>query len=328
MKLATLRSGGRDGTLVVVSRDLKRAILAERVGLTTLQSALEQWSIAAPRLARLSRACDQNDTETMPLDPSALASPLPRAYQWLDGSAYLSHVERVRRARGADMPLNFQQEPLMYQGGAAALPGPRDAIAIKDENWGLDFEAEIAVVTDDVPVGITSAQARDHIRLLMLANDISFRNLIPAELAKGFGFLQGKPGPAFSPVAVTPDELGDRWDGTKVHLPLVTHWNGALFGQPEAGVDMHFDFPTLIAHAAKTRPLPAGTIIGSGTVSNRERARGYSCIVEKRVVEQVESGTSRTPYMQAGERVRIEMFDQGGQSIFGAIEQAVRNWQP
>jgi len=328
MKLATVRSGRRDGALVVVSRDLSRAVSAERVGSKTLQSALEQWPKTAPELERLYRVLNRNDTDAIPLDPLALASPLPRAYQWLDGSAYLSHVERVRKARGAAMLSDYLQEPLMYQGGAAAILDPRDSILLRDESWGLDFEAEIAVITDDVPVGVTAAQARGHIKLLMLVNDVSLRHLIPAELAKGFGFLQGKPGPAFSPVAVTPDELGYSWDGTKVNLPLVTHWNGVLFGRPEAGVDMQFDFPTLIAHAAKTRPLPAGTIIGSGTVSNRDASLGYSCIVEKRVVEQVESGNARTSYMQAGDTVRIEMLDQVGHSIFGAIEQRVRIWQP
>lgn len=327
MKLATVQSSGRDGTLVVVSRDLTRAVVAARVNVGTLQSALEDWSQSAPRLELLSDALNRNDVDALSVDPSRLRSPLPRAYQWLDGSAYLSHVERVRKARGAAMPPNCFQEPLMYQGGAAALLGPRESIAIRDEGWGLDFEAEVAVITDDVPAGITPAQAPGHIKLLVLVNDISLRNLIPEELAKGFGFLQGKPGPACSPVAVTPDELGDSWDGAKIHLPLVTHWNGVLFGEPEAGVDMHFDFPALIAHAAKTRPLPAGTIIGSGTVSNTDSTRGYSCIVEQRVVEQVELGRARTSYMKAGDRIRIEMFDQAGQSVFGAIEQRVRIWQ-
>ncbi len=327
MKLATLKSGGRDGTLVLVDRELTMAFPAGQAGARTLQAALENWARIAPRLEVLSHDLNQDDLDAFPLNPFALASPLPRGYQWLDASAYLSHVERVRKARGAPMPPNALTEPLMYQGGAAVLLGPRDPILIVDENWGLDFEAEIAVVTDDVPMGVKPEQARSHIKLLMLVNDVSLRSLIPPELAKGFGFLHGKPGAAFSSVAVTPDELGAAWDGGKVHLPLVTHWNGALFGKPDAGEDMQFDFPALISHAAKTRKLPAGTIIGSGTVSNADTTRGCSCIVEKRVLEQLESGKPCTPYMREGDKVRIEMFDKEGHSIFGAIEQEVEHWQ-
>lgn len=327
MKLATLRSGGRDGTLVLVDRELNLAFPAGQAGARTLQAALEDWARIAPRLEVLYLDLNQDDLDAFPLNPFALASPLPRAYQWLDGSAYLSHVERVRKARGASMPPNALTVPLMYQGGSAAFLGPREPICLMDENWGLDFEAEIAVITDDVPIGVTPEEARSHIKLLVLVNDVSLRHLIPQELAKGFGFLHGKPGSAFSPVAVTPDELGEAWEGGKVHLPLVTHWNGVLFGKPNAGQDMQFDFPTLIAHAAKTRRLPAGTLIGSGTVSNADATRGCSCIVEKRVLEQLESGEARTPYMRQGDKVRIEMFDKEGHSIFGAIEQEVRIWQ-
>jgi fumarylacetoacetate (FAA) hydrolase len=324
MKLASLKSDSRDGSLAVVDRGLKRYFPAHRVGLPTLQFALERWTDAVPRLETVYRELNQGKRDGLPLDPAELASPLPRAYQWLDGSAYLSHVERVRKARGADMPPSFLEDPLMYQGGSARFLGPRDPIELPDEAFGLDFEAEVAVVTDDVPMGVTAEAARSHIRLLMLANDISLRNLIPAELAKGFGFLHGKPGPAFSPAAITPDEAGAAWDGGRLHGPLLSHRNGELFGRPEAGLGMQFDFGALIAHAAKTRPLPAGTIVGSGTVSNADAARGCSCIVERRMMEQIESGEARTPYLRLGERLRIEMLDRNGRSLFGAIEQEVR----
>jgi fumarylacetoacetate (FAA) hydrolase len=323
MKLASLKSGSRDGTLVIVDRELKTAFPALESGFSTLQSALENWEDAAPALETTYRAFNQRELDAPPLRPTELASPLPRSYQWLDGSAYLSHVERVRKARGAPMPPSLYTDPLMYQGGSAAFLGPRDPIRLADESWGLDFEAEVAAITDDVPVGTTAEEAASHIKLLMLVNDISLRNLIPQELAKGFGFLHGKPGPAFSPVAVTPNELGNAWDGGKIHLPLLTHRSGILVGNPDAGQGMQFDFPALIAHAAKTRPLPAGTIIGSGTVSNADTGLGYSCIVEKRVLEQIESGEARTPYLRRGETVRIEMLDRNGRSVFGAIEQDV-----
>lgn len=325
MKLASLKSAkSRDGNLAVVSRDLRHVFPAGLAGLPSLQAALENWTVAARRLETIYRELNQGKLDGLPLDPAELAAPLPRAYQWLDGSAYLSHVERVRKARGAAMPASFLEDPLMYQGGSARFLGPRDPIELPDEAWGLDFEAEIAVITDDVPMSVTAAAARSHIRLLMLVNDISYRNLIPPELAKGFGFLHGKPGPAFSPVAITPEEAGDAWDGGRLHRPLLTHRNGALFGRPEAGEGMHFDFGALIAHAARTRPLPAGTIVGSGTVSNADAARGCSCIVERRMMEQAESGMARTPYLQYGESVCIAMLDGNGQSIFGAIEQEVR----
>jgi len=324
MKLASLKSGSRDGTLAIVDRELKTAFPALESGFATLQSVLENWDDAAPALETTYRALNQRELDAFPLKPDDLAAPLPRAYQWLDGSAYLSHVERVRKARGAPMPPSLYTDPLMYQGGSAAFLGPRDPIRLADEGWGLDFEAEVAAVTDDVPMGVTAEEAATHIRLLMLVNDISLRSLIPQELAKGFGFLHGKPGPAFSPAAVTPDELGDAWDGGKVHLPLLTYRNGALVGRPDAGEGMQFDFPALIAHAARTRPLPAGTVVGSGTVSNADASRGYSCIVEKRVLEQIESGEARTPYLRRGETVRIEMLDRNGRSVFGAIEQDVQ----
>lgn len=324
MKLASLKSGGRDGTLVIVSRDLTKAIPAEQAGARTLQSALDDWGRLAPKLDVLYVDLNHDELDAFPLDPLALAPPLPRAYQWLDGSAYLSHVERVRKARGAEMPPNFLVDPLMFQGGSGAFLGSREAIRTADQEWGIDFEAELAVITDDVPMGTTPEQASAHIKLVMLANDVTLRNLVPGELAKGSGFLHSKPGCAFSPVAVTPDELGDAWDGGKLHLPLVTHWNGVLFGRPNAGDDMHFDFPTLISHAARTRSLPSGTIIGSGTVSNVDTNLGYSCIVERRVMEGAIAGSAVTPFMRHGDRVRIEVYSPDGRSIFGAIEQEVR----
>lgn len=326
MKLASLRAGGRDGTLVVVDRDLERA-----VGVTqhaaTLQAALDQWSSVAPRLNSVYAALNAGEIEGFALDCAALAAPLPRAYQWLDASAYLSHVERARRARGADVPSDLLTDPLMYQGGSDGFLGPRDAI-VADESWGVDFEAEVAIVTDDVPLGVEPGAAGAHIKLLLLVNDVSLRNLIPRELAKGLGFLQGKPASALSPVVITPDELGGAWDGRKVHLPVRIHLNGELFGAPDAGADLQFDFPTLIAHAAKTRRLAAGTIIGAGTVSNRDPSRGQACILERRALELIDAGKARTPFMRYGDRVRIEMLDHSGGSLFGAIEQTVQPLAP
>ncbi|MGQ0657075.1 MAG: fumarylacetoacetate hydrolase family protein [Chromatiales bacterium] len=328
MKLASLKSGGRDGTLIVVDRLLQRAVAVPACA-ATLQSALENWSEVAPCLEKMYAALNNGRAiDSFPLDIPALAAPLPRAYQWLDGSAYLSHVERVRQARGAAMPPNFLTDPLIYQGRSDRFLGPRDPITIADESWGADFEAEMAVITDDVPMGIRPEAAPAHIKLLLLVNDVSLRNLIPAELAKGFGFLHGKPGCAFSPVAVTPDELGNAWDGSRVHLPLQVYRNGELFGDPDAGVDMHFDFPALISHAARTRELSAGTIIGSGTVSNTDRSRGCACIVERRMLETLEQDAPATPYLHVGERVRIEMLDAVGHSVFGAIDQDVRSCLP
>ncbi|NYZ11569.1 fumarylacetoacetate hydrolase family protein [Azospirillum sp. RWY-5-1] len=333
MKLATLKEGGRDGTLCVVSRDLSRAVRATGIA-RTFQAALDDWETVAPRLRDLSADLEMGRTEgAFAFDPAACAAPLPRAYQWADGSAYVNHVELVRRARGAEMPPSFWTDPLMYQGGSDAFLGPCDPIEAISEAHGIDLEAEVAVITGDVPMAVTPERAGAHIRLLMLVNDVSLRGLIPNELAKGFGFFQSKPATAFSPVAVTPDELGDAWDGGRVHRPLVSHINGRLFGKPDAGTDMTFDFPTLIAHAAKTRHLGAGAIIGSGTVSNKldggpgrpidEGGVGYSCLAELRTVETILKGAPATPFLRYGDRVRIEMFGTDGASVFGAIEQTV-----
>ena len=328
MKLASLKAGGRDGTLIVVDRELQNAVTVPDIA-RTLQSALDRWSECGPRLRSVYGSLNEGKAQkAFTLDTSALAAPLPRAYQWLDGSAYLSHVERVRRARGAELSPALRSDPLMYQGGSDGSLAHGDPIVVKSDEWGVDFEGEIAVVTDDVPMGVSLASAKDHIVLLMLANDVSLRALIPEELAKGFGFVHGKPASAFSPVAVTPDELGEFWRGGKVHRPLVVHFNGEFFGNPEAGVDMQFDFPALVSHAAKTRALSAGTIIGSGTVSNRDPARGYACILERRMVEKVEDGRSSTQFMRVGDRVRIEMLDEHGRSIFGAIDHVVFSPEP
>jgi fumarylacetoacetate (FAA) hydrolase len=336
MKLATLRTASRDGRLHLVTRDLTRCVAARDA--TTLQQALDSWAVSAPMLEEEARALEAGEwLGVEDFAPEQCTAPLPRAYQWADGSAYVNHVELVRKARGAEMPPSFWTDPLMYQGGSDSFLGPRDPIQMADESWGIDFEAEIAVVTDDVPMGVSAADARRHIKLLMLVNDVSLRNLIPGELAKGFGFFQSKPSSAFSPVALTPDELGQAWDGGKLHLPLVTHLNGELFGKPNAGIDMTFDFGQLIAHAARTRPLAAGTIIGSGTISNKgadggpgrpaaEGGAGYSCIAEQRTVETLLTGSPKTPFMKFGDRVRIEMLDADGKSLFGAIEQEVMRY--
>ena len=324
MKLGSLKEGGRDGTLIVVSRDLSRAVKATGI-VDTLQHALENWTNIAPRLNALSEQLNAGDADgAFDLDMAQLAAPLPRAYEFVDGSAYLPHVERVRRARGAEVPQSFYTDPLMYQAVSAGFYGPRDPVLVPDEAYGIDLEAEVVVVTDDVPVAVSAEQAAQHIQLIGLVNDVSLRNLIPNELAKGFGFLQSKPRSALSPVFVTPDELGDAWRDNKVHLPMLTHINGAWFGAPEAGVDMQFDFAQLIAHAAKTRPLTAGTIVGSGTVANEDTSLGASCFAEKRTVETLETGKPITPFMSFGDVVRIEMLDRAGRSVFGAIEQAIR----
>jgi fumarylacetoacetate (FAA) hydrolase len=323
MKLATLRDGTRDGGLVVVSRDLSRAVAVPNVA-GTLQHALDDWSRVAPRLEAVARELEAGQAGgTSPFDPAQCMAPLPRAYHWVDGSAYVNHVELVRKARKAEMPPTFWTNPLVYQGGSDDLLGPMDDVPVPSEDYGIDLEAEVAVVTDDVPMQTPAADAQSHIRLVMLVNDWSLRHLIPAELAKGFGFYQSKPATAFSPCAVTPDELGDAWAGGKVHLPLVSHINGELFGQPDAGVDMTFDFNQLIAHLTRTRRLGAGTIVGSGTVSNYDRSRGSSCLAEKRALETVLHGAARTPFLKHGDRVRIEMFGRDGASIFGAIDQKV-----
>ncbi|MCY7313100.1 MAG: fumarylacetoacetate hydrolase family protein [Pseudoxanthomonas sp.] len=323
MKLGSLKEGGRDGTLVVVSRDLARAVRATGIA-ATLQAALEDWSNLAPRLNALSESLNGGDADgVFELDIVALASPLPRAYEFVDGSAYLPHVERVRRARGAEVPESFYTDPLMYQATSASFLGPRDPVRVVSEDYGIDLEAEIVVITDDVPMAVTPAQAAAHIQLVGLVNDVSLRNLIPGELAKGFGFLQSKPRSALSPVFVTPDELGEAWREHKLHLPLLTHVNGQWFGAPEAGVDMQFDFSQLVAHAARTRPLSAGTIVGSGTIANEDTSRGASCFAEQRVVETLRDGKPSTPFMKFGDVVRIEMLDPAGKQIFGAIEQRI-----
>jgi fumarylacetoacetate (FAA) hydrolase len=323
VKLGSLRSGGRDGTLVVVDRNLERAAAVPRIA-PTLQAALDAWADVAPELRAVYRLLNQGSTpDSFAFDPARMASPLPRAHQWADGSAYLHHVELVRRARGASMPESFLTDPLMYQGGSDGFLGPCESIPLLDDSWGLDFEAEVAVITDDVPLGVSPAGASAHIKLVLLVNDVSLRNLIPGELAKGFGFFQSKPASAFSPVAVSPDELGAAWDGGRLHMPLLSYRNGELFGRPNAGVDMNFDFPTLIAHAARTRSLGAGSIIGAGTVSNRNREVGSSCIAEKRMLEIIDSGAAQTAFLRHGERVRIEMLDANARSIFGAIDQTV-----
>lgn len=332
MKLASLKNGTRDGKLVVVSRDLTRCTDASFL-VPTLQAALDDWTRIAPHLEALAESLEHGSVPSERFHEHDAESPLPRAYQWADGSAYVNHVELVRKARKAEMPESFWTDPLIYQGGSDSFLGPRDPILMADEAWGIDMEGEVGVVVGDVPMGATPDQAREAIRLVMLVNDVSLRNLIPAELAKGFGFFQSKPSSAFSPVAVTPDELGEAWDGGKVHLPLLVELNGKPFGRADAGVDMTFDFPTIIAHAARTRPLGAGAIIGSGTVSNKldggpgkpvgEGGAGYSCIAEIRMIETIEHGAPKTPFMAFGDTVRIEMKDGAGRSIFGAIEQTV-----
>jgi fumarylacetoacetate (FAA) hydrolase len=323
MKLASLKSG-RDGALVVVSRDLTRCVSAGHIA-PTFQHAMDHWHEAAPRLMRVYDLMNEGPVAgEKPFDAKECASPLPRAYQWADGSAYVTHVELVRKARGAEMPPSFWTDPLMYQGGSDSFIGPRDPIVASDETWGIDFEGEVAVITDDVPIGCTAADAEKHIKLLMLVNDVSLRNLIPAELAKNFGFFQSKPASAFSPVAVTPDELSEAWSGAKVHLPLTVTYNGANFGHPNAGEDMTFSFAQLIAHAAKTRVLCAGSIVGSGTVSNKSGNVGSACLAEKRTLETMHEGAAKTPFMKFGDRIRIEMFDPAGHSIFGAIDQTVK----
>lgn len=333
MKLASLKDG-RDGRLVVVSADLTRYLPAGNVA-PTMQAALDDWANAQPALEAIAKELDAGGGE--PFDQSACASPLPRAYQWADGSAYVNHVELVRKARGAEVPESFWTDPLMYQGGSDSFLGPRDDILAADEAWGIDLEGEVAIVTDDVPMGVSAADAGDHIKLIMLVNDVSLRGLIPGELAKGFGFFQSKPSSAFSPVAVTPDELGSSWADAKVHLPLLSALNDEPFGKPEAAVDMTFDFCQLIAHAAKSRPLVAGTIIGSGTVSNKldgepgkpisEGGVGYSCVAEIRMIETIQAGAPTTPFLQFGDRVRIEMNDAEGKSIFGTIDQVVTKYE-
>ncbi|HEV7491263.1 MAG TPA: fumarylacetoacetate hydrolase family protein [Rhodanobacteraceae bacterium] len=328
MKLGSLKEGGRDGTLIVVSRDLSRGVRATAMA-STLQNALDDWSNAAPRLNALSELLNTGRAEgTFAIDFAALAAPLPRAYEFVDGSAYLPHVVRVRRARGAEVPESFYSDPLMYQATSAGFYGPRDPILAASEEWGIDLEAEVVVITDDVPMGVDAAAAASHIQLVGLVNDVSLRNLIPGELAKGFGFLQSKPRSALSPVLVTPEELGGAWSGEKLHLPMRTWINGKWFGEAEAGVDMQFSFAELVAHAAKTRPLAAGTIVGSGTIANEDTAKGASCLAEQRTVETLRDGKASTPFLKFGDRVRIEITDAAGASVFGAIEQIVTRYEP
>ncbi|WP_421133952.1 fumarylacetoacetate hydrolase family protein [Alteromonas sp. A079] len=333
MKLATYKNDTRDGALMIVSRDLTKACSADDI-CSTMQQALDNWQAIAPQLQMRYEQLNSGESESVAFDESRCESPLPRAYQWADGSAYVNHVELVRKARGAEMPESFWTDPLMYQGGSDDFIGPQEDIILPSDDWGIDFEGEVAVVTDDVPMGCSDEQAGERIRLIMLVNDVSLRGLIPGELAKGFGFFQSKPASSFSPVAVTPDELGDAWNGNKVHLPLRSTYNGELFGKPEAGQDMTFNFGQLVAHAAKSRNLGAGAVIGSGTVSNKqgtdhgsaisEGGVGYSCIAEVRMIETIRDGKPSTPFMQFGDRIRIEMLDDEGVSIFGAIEQQVK----
>ncbi len=336
MKLATLKKGGRDGTLVVVNRALTHCRAVPAIA-RTLQAALDDWAEVEPQLRQIYEALNSGAfSDPDPFDQSACHSPLPRAYQWADGSAYVNHVELVRRARGAELPESFWTDPLIYQGGSDSFVGPRDPVLALSEEWGIDLEAEVAVITGDVKMGATAEQCAPAIRLLMLVNDVSLRNLIPGELAKGFGFFQSKPASAFSPVAITPDELGPDWREGRVHRPLTVHLNGQLFGQPDAGTDMIFNFPQLLAHVSKTREMVAGSIIGSGTVSNKQGGLhgssiahggvGYCCLAEVRMYETIETGKPQTAYLQFGDTVRIEMFDRNGASIFGAIEQHVEKY--
>ncbi len=333
MKLATLANGSRDGVLVVVSKDLTQCTAVGHIA-PTLQAALDNWSVCGPRLGRVAESLERGYQPIQRFHERDSLSPLPRAYQWADGSAYVNHVELVRKARGAEMPESFWTVPLMYQGGSDTFLAPRSPIVIEDESYGIDMEGEIAVIVDDVPMGASREEALQAIRLIMLVNDVSLRNLIPDELGKGFGFFQSKPSSAFSPAAVSPDELGDAWQDGKVHLPLCVDYNSEPFGRANAGIDMTFDFGELIAHAAKTRHLCAGTIIGSGTVSNKlddgpgkpvnEGGAGYSCIAEIRMIETIDSGKPTTEFMKFGSKVRIEMMNSDGKSIFGAIEQQVK----
>jgi fumarylacetoacetate (FAA) hydrolase len=328
MKLATLKDGGRDGTLIVVDRALKRAVRAAGIA-PTLQKAMDDWATVSPKLEALAKALAEGKAaDAFDLDTKALAAPLPRAYQWADGSAYVVHVELVRKARGVEMPPSFWTDPLMYQGGSDSFIGCNDDIEMADEAFGVDFEGEIAVIVDDVPMGISAEAARSHIKLVTILNDVSLRNLIVTELGKGFGFFHGKPATAFAPVAVTPEELGGAWNGAKLDLPLISTLNGKEFGHPNAATDLTFDFGQLIAHAARTRYLEAGTVVGSGTVANRDASVGCSCIAERRVRETIDSGKPTTPFMKFGDHIRIEMFDAAKQSIFGAIDQKVVRYTP
>jgi fumarylacetoacetate (FAA) hydrolase len=324
MKLATLKDGTRDGCLIVVSQDIARALKADHIA-PTLQAALDDWDYCAPQLEQLYNEANAGQSNRIfEVDPAQLMAPLPRAHQFADGSSFLIHAELIRKSRGQDLPDWWKKDPLMYQGCSDPLLGPRDDVVAVDEAHGIDLEMEIAIITGDVPMGIERDKASQHIRLIVLLNDISLRNLIPAELSKGFGFFQSKPSSSLSPVAVTPDELGEAWDGRRVHLECQAWVNGELLGHPNAGKDMQFDFPRLIAHAAKTRSLGAGTLIGSGTVSNRDRSTGSGCILERRAEELIADGEAKTPYLKFGDRMKIDMLDAEGRSVFGAIDQVVR----
>ena len=322
MKLATLRDSTRDGTLVVVRRDNQVYTSARGIA-PTLQAALDTWEQAEPLLRALATRLESGAIAGTPVDPALFAAPLPRAYEWVDGSAYINHIVLVRKARGAEPPATLRTDPLVYQGGSGVLLGPTDDLVLADPAWGLDFEAEVAVILGDVPQGTTKDDAHQCVRLVTLVNDITLRNLIPDELAKGFGFFNSKPATAFSPFAITPDELGPAFHDGRVHLRLRSTYNGALVGDPEAGPEMHFSFYDLLAHVAKTRAFTAGTILGSGTVSNVDRARGISCLAEQRMIETIESGKPTTPFMKPGDTISIEMLDPEGRSLFGRIEQKV-----
>lgn len=323
MKLASMKSGGRDGRLAVVDSTLSWAVYVPHIA-STMQQAIENWDTAQPQLQAVSIALEAGDIEgRFAFDPMLAASPLPRAYQFLDGSVYLYHMERARKARGAEMPPNYKTDPLMYQGLSDRFDGPRDPFRLLTDADGIDYEAEVAIVVDDVPMGVSVDDATSHIKLLMLLNDYTLRSLTRTELPKGFGFLQAKPTSAFSPVAVTPDELGSAWDGSKLSLPILSAVNGRAMGHANAGVDMFFSYPELIAHAARTRSLSAGTIIGAGAVSNRDRSTGYACVAELRAEEELEGGSARTPWLHFGDTVRIEMLDGRKRSVFGAIEQTI-----
>ena len=328
MKLATRRNGTRDGELLVVSRDNRRAVAVPDVA-PTLQALLDDWATLGPRAQAAFEALQAGTrTDAFDLAPSTLHSPLPRAYAWIDGSAYINHIVLVRKARGAEPPATLRTDPLVYQGGSDTFLGPTDPIPLADPAWGCDFEAEIAVITDDVPQGTAADAALGHVKLLCLCNDVSLRNLIPAELAKGFGFFQSKPSSAFSPLAITPDELGDAWRDGRVHLPLRTDLNGARFGDPEAGPEMHFGFGELIAHVTRTRALGAGTILGSGTVSNEDRSRGSSCLAERRMIEMIDTGAFHTPFLDFGDRITVRMLARDGADLFGTIDQTVVRMAP
>ena len=322
MKLATLRTSGRDGSLIVVRRDLQTYTPATDIA-PTLQAALDRWDEVEPPLAALADALERGEVDGNALDMGALDAPLPRAYEWVDGSAYINHIVLVRKARGAEPPPSLETDPLVYQGGSSVLLGPRDDIALGDEAWGLDFESEICAILGDTPQGTRAADAAPHIRLLTLCNDVSLRKLIPNELGKGFGFFNSKPASAFGPVAITPDELGDAWKDGRVHLRLRSIYNGELIGDPEAGPEMHFSFFDLLEHIAKTRSFGAGTILGSGTVSNADRERGVSCFAERRMIETIEHGEPKTPFMKGGDSIEIEMLDREGRDVFGRISQTV-----